>query len=259
MNNEQYRFLSWNVNGIRAVEKKGFVAWFLKERPDFLCLQETKAHKDQLSSDLLNVPGYDSFWAQAQRKGYSGVSVYTNRKPDNVFYGMGNKKFDDEGRTLVLEYERFILINIYFPNGGASKERLKFKLDFYRCYFSYIEKLRKKNKPIILCGDLNTAHNEIDLARPKENSKVSGFLPEERQLLDTYVNMGFIDTFRYLNPNKIAYSWWDYKTRARQRDVGWRIDYFFLSREAADKLSEAFILKDVLGSDHCPVGIIFKA
>jgi exodeoxyribonuclease-3 len=232
--------------------------WLGKEKPEFLCLQETKAHKEQLSKKLLNVEGYHTYWSEAVRKGYSGVAVYTKIKPDNVDHGIGDKKFDNEGRTLILEYDSFILINIYFPNGGASKDRLKFKLDFYKAYFKLIKKLKKKNKIIILCGDLNTAHNEIDLARPKENENSSGFLIEERELLDEYVNMGFIDSFRYMHPEKVAYSWWDYKTRARERDVGWRIDYFFISQKGANRLQDAFILKDVYGSDHCPVGITLK-
>jgi exodeoxyribonuclease-3 len=253
-----YRFISWNVNGIRAAQKKGLIDWLTKEQPDFLCLQETKADKDQLSKELLSVDGYQSYWCSAVRRGYSGVCVYAKTVPDNIVYGIGDQRFDSEGRTLVLEYADFILINTYFPNGGASAERLKFKLDFYKTYFKFIKKLKKKNKAIISCGDFNTAHNEIDLARPKENSKVSGFLPEERALLDEYITMGFIDTFRFLHKEKVAYSWWDYKTRARERDVGWRIDYFFISQNAEKTLKQAFILKQVQGSDHCPVGIELK-
>jgi exodeoxyribonuclease III len=258
MKNSKYTFLSWNVNGIRAVEKKGFINWFSQENPDFLCLQETKAHPEQLSNNLLKVNSYSTYWNHAQKKGYSGVAVYSRVKPDNVEYGFGNKMFDQEGRILILEYEKFFLINIYFPNGNSSAERLKFKLDFYLEFFKYIQKIKNKQKKIIVCGDLNTAHNEIDLARPKENTKNSGFLPEERALIDQFIALGFIDTFRYRHKDAIAYSWWDYKTRARQRDVGWRLDYFFVNDLASASLLDAFIFKDVFGSDHCPVGISLK-
>jgi len=257
-NHHKYTLFSWNVNGIRAIEKKGFIEWLNKENPDFLCLQETKAHPEQLSKDLIEVKGYTSYWNQAEKKGYSGVAVYAGIKPDNVEFGFGNKIFDQEGRVLILEYESFFLINVYFPNGNSSGERLKFKLDFYLEFFKYIQKIKKKQKKIIICGDLNTAHNEIDLARPKENSKNSGFLPEERALIDQFIDLGFIDSFRFLHKDTAAYSWWDYKTRARQRDVAWRLDYFFINDLAKEALIDAFILKDVLGSDHCPVGITLK-
>ncbi|MFH1062257.1 MAG: exodeoxyribonuclease III [Candidatus Omnitrophota bacterium] len=258
MKNNKLTFLSWNVNGIRAIEKKGFLDWFKTENPDFLCLQETKAHPEQLSKSLLEVAGYRVYWNQAQKKGYSGVAIYTRFKPDNIEYGFNNKIFDQEGRVLILEYQSFVLINIYFPNGGGSAERLKFKLDFYQEFFKYIQKIKNKQKKIIICGDLNTAHNEIDLARPKENSKNSGFLPEERALIDQFIELGFVDTFRFRHKDTVAYSWWDYKTQARQRNIGWRLDYFFINDPASAALVDAFILKDVFGSDHCPVGISLK-
>ena len=221
-------------------------------------MQETKAHPEQLSKALLEVSGYTAYWNQAEKKGYSGVVVYSRIKPDNVEYGFGNKLFDQEGRVLILEYQSFFLINVYFPNGNSSGERLKFKLDFYLEFFEYIRKLQNKNKNIIVCGDLNTAHNEIDLARPKENIKNSGFLPEERALIDQFIELGFVDSFRFMHNDTVAYSWWDYKTQARQRDVGWRLDYFFVNDAASGSLVDAFILKDVFGSDHCPVGITLK-
>ncbi len=254
----KYTLISWNVNGIRAIEKKGFIDWVNKQNLDFLCVQETKARPEQLSNALLEIKGYSTYWNQAQKKGYSGVAVYSRLKPDKVEYGFGSAAFDQEGRTLILEYEKFFLINIYFPNGNSSAERLRFKMDFYLEFFKYIEKIMIKKKKIIVCGDFNTAHNEIDLARPKENSKNSGFLPEERALLDQFINLEFADSFRSLHEDAVAYSWWDYKTQARQRDVGWRLDYFFINHAVSADLIDAFILKDVFGSDHCPVGITLK-
>lgn len=258
MKNNKYTFISWNVNGIRAIEKKGFIDWLNRQNPDFLCLQETKAHPEQLNSKLLEVKGYNTYWNKALKKGYSGVAVYSRLKPENVGYGFGNEIFDQEGRTLILEYADFFLINIYFPNGNSSAERLQFKVDFYLEFFKFIEKIMSRGKKIIVCGDLNTAHNEIDLARPKENSKNSGFLPEERALIDQFIDLGFVDTFRSLHKDTVAYSWWDYKTQARQRDVGWRLDYFFIDNASSSFLTDAFILNDVFGSDHCPVGITLK-
>jgi len=251
----KYKFLSWNVNGIRAVEKKGFLEWVEKEQPDILALQETRAHPDQLSDPLRAPRGYTSFFSNAQRRGYSGVAVYTKERPLRVtrgIYGDGN---DPEGRTLTLEYPRFFFLNIYFPNGKMNPARLQYKLDFYQDFLARIEALKKKKKTIIVCGDVNTAHTEIDLARPKENSMVSGFLPEERAWLDRFIEAGLLDTFRVFESEGGYYTWWDYKSRARERNVGWRIDYFFIDRESAKHLKQAFMLKDVEGSDHCPVGI----
>ncbi|MFH2138693.1 MAG: exodeoxyribonuclease III [Candidatus Omnitrophota bacterium] len=249
-----YKLLSWNVNGIRAVEKKGFREWFLKEKPFLLAVQETKAHPDQLSEVLKNPQGYYACWNQAEKKGYSGVAIFSREKPLDVRYGFGNKLFDSEGRVLQLEFEKFILLNIYFPNGGMNEQRLAFKLDFYREFFKYLTRM-KTQKPILVCGDFNTAHRELDLSRPKENSNNSGFLPQERVLIDEFIDMGYVDTFREFAKDGGHYSWWDYKTKARERDIGWRIDYFFINKQSIDKLSDAFIMKDVLGSDHCPVGI----
>ncbi len=254
----EYKILSWNVNGIRAAEKKGFIEWIGSIKPDVLAVQETKANPDQLSIKLKEPEGYSTYWNYAQRLGYSGVAVYTREKPLNVGLGFRKKIFDNEGRSITLEYPRFFLVNTYFPNGNSSQERLDYKLDFYRAFFEYIKTLQKKEKMIICCGDFNTAHTEIDLARPKENSTVSGFLPEERALLDAFIGMGFCDTFRHFNKEAGHYSWWDYKTRARERNVGWRLDYFFADRKCMKYISKAFIMKEVYGSDHCPVGIRIK-
>lgn len=249
------RIISWNVNGIRAIHKKGFLDWFDTAAPDILCIQETKAHREQLPDELLNVRGYDVFFAEAEKKGYSGVALYTKTKPNIVNVGFGTGEFDSEGRTIIAEYDDFTLCNVYFPNGKMSPERLQYKMDFYDAFLKYIEERRATGENIVVCGDVNTAHKEIDLARPKENEKTSGFLPEERAWIDKLVEAGYIDTFRIFDERPDNYTWWDYKTRARQRNVGWRIDYFFVNSEFAPHVKSAFILKDVMGSDHCPIGI----
>lgn len=247
--------LSWNVNGIRAIEKKGFLDWLQKTSPDILCLQETKAEQKDLSQKLLTPAGYKTFWSSAEKKGYSGVGIYTKVAPQSVTEGLGKNEFDSEGRTLVMEYDDFTLFNIYFPNGGQGNKRVPFKMDFYDEFLRKVDALKKRNKPVIICGDVNTAHTEIDLSRPKENQKNTGFLPEERAWVSKFIEHGFIDTFRHLNKEPGHYSWWDYKTKARERDIGWRIDYFFISENLLPRLKKAFILKEVPGSDHCPVGI----
>jgi exodeoxyribonuclease-3 len=255
---KKVRILSWNVNGIRAAYKKGFIDWFTKENPDILCVQETKAMKQQLSDELLNVNGYTSYFSSAERKGYSGTATFTKPNPVKVLNGIGIEKFDSEGRFLVTEFDEFVLFNIYFPNGKAKPERLQYKMDFYEDFLKHLKKLLKQDKKIVICGDVNTAHKEIDLARPKPNEKISGFLPEERAWIDKLLETGFIDTLRVFNQKPEQYTWWDMMTRARDRNVGWRIDYFFISDNLKDNLKNAFILPDVMGSDHCPVGIELK-
>lgn len=247
------KIISWNVNGIRAIEKKGFVDYLEKESPDILCIQETKAQLEQLSERLKNVKGYTIYTCCAEKKGYSGVMVYTKEKPISIATGFnGEKRFDTEGRTLVLEYSKFILMNIYFPNGKMSEDRLQYKLEFYKEFLNFY---KKQKKPVIVCGDVNTAHNEIDLARPKENVDISGFLRIERDWLDTFEKEGLVDTFRYLHPQKVQYSWWSVRTGARKRNIGWRIDYFFITKDLLKDLKEAFIQDQIMGSDHCPLGI----
>jgi len=253
-----YRIISWNVNGIRAGYKKGLLDWFKQENPDMLCLQETKAHPDQLVDELKNVEGYKSYFSSAEKKGYSGVVIYTKRKPLNVQHGIGTKKFDSEGRFIITEFEEFILFNIYFPNGKASSDRLQYKMDFYDSFLKHCKKLLKQGKKIVVCGDVNTAHKEIDLARPKENSKTSGFLPEEREWIDKFLAAGFIDTFRMFNQEPENYTWWDMVTRARDRNVGWRIDYFYASENLKDNIKSASIHSSVMGSDHCPIELQLK-
>jgi exodeoxyribonuclease-3 len=248
--------LCWNVNGIRAAHKKGFLDWMAKESPDILCVQETKAMAEQLPEGLRDVPGYHSYFVSPKEKGgYSGVALYTKIEPDKVEYGMGVDRFDDEGRIIAATYPGFVLYNIYFPNGKASSERLRYKMDFYDAFLEIATKRLRRGDNIIVCGDVNTAHKEIDLARPKENQKISGFLPEEREWMDRFVAAGFVDTYRVFDQSPEKYTWWDMKTKARERNVGWRIDYFYMTKGMLPHLREAFILESVQGSDHCPIGI----
>jgi len=249
------KLISWNVNGLRAVYKKGFLKWLSSEKPDVLCIQETKATQDVLPESLINPAGYNSYFTSAEKKGYSGVAIYTLSRPIQFSEGMGEIKFDGEGRMQVADFGEFVLCNVYFPNGKASKERLKYKMDFYDAFLNFVIALKKKGREIVICGDVNTAHMERDLARPKQNEKSSGFLPEERAWIDRFLASGFLDTFRMFNSDDGQYSWWDYKTKARERNVGWRIDYFFASKGLESKIKSAVILSDVFGSDHCPVGM----
>ncbi|HVM90476.1 MAG TPA: exodeoxyribonuclease III [Verrucomicrobiae bacterium] len=246
--------VSWNVNGIRAAEKKGFLDWFHDKKYDVVGLQETKAEVGQLSPKLVHPEGYESYWSSAIRKGYSGTAVYTKISPTFAETSFGDSFLDGEGRIVLLEFDRFYFFNVYFPNGGSGPERLKFKLEFYKRFIKLTESYRKK-KPIVVCGDVNTAHKEIDLARPKENANTSGFMPIERKWVDEFVKAGYIDTFRMINQEPNQYSWWDMKTNSRSRNVGWRIDYFFVSKELEKHVKDAWIDQSVMGSDHCPVGL----
>lgn len=250
------KLISWNVNGIRAAAKKGFRDWFDATGADIICLQETKASPEQLSAELTNIDGFSAhFSSSVVKKGYSGVVTYTKLKPKNVTHGMGVARFDNEGRIVATEFDDFTLFNVYFPNGKQSKERLAYKLDFYEAFQTHIVALRNAGKSVIICGDVNTAHKEIDLARPKENIKVSGFLPEECAWIDRFLAAGFVDTFRKFNSEPGHYTWWDTMTRARERNVGWRIDYFYVSEDIASRVKGASISPDVMGSDHCPIGL----
>ncbi len=252
------KLLSWNVNGIRAIKGKGFLDWFYKESPDIICLQETKAHLDQLDADLKEPAGYHTCWNYPERKGYSGVAVFTKERPLDVRYDFGDSGLDLEGRVIVAEYPEFTLFDIYFPNGKSGPERLNYKMNFYETFLRYADSLKDAGKKLIICGDVNTAHNEIDLARPKENSKISGFLPEERAWMDRFFDHGYVDTFRHFNKEPEHYTWWDMKSGARARNVGWRLDYFFVSENLLPSVKRAFIMPEVMGSDHCPVGIVLK-
>lgn len=263
------RIICWNVNGIRAWAKKGGFDWFLKESPDFFCLQETKAEEQQLDPALRAPEGYMAYFDHSKgRKGYSGVAIYTKHPPTKVEYEVGVETLDQEGRLLSLIYDdlkiagkstKVAIITSYFPNGGGGPARLKYKLDFYKAFLTYIEKLRKNGYKIIFCGDVNTAHKEIDLARPKENETHTGFLPIERAWIDKVLATGYIDVFRHLYPTKTsAYTWWDMKTFARERNVGWRIDYFFISPDLEKAVTDMKIHSDIYGSDHCPIELVLK-
>ena len=235
------KILSWNVNGLRAIYKKGFLDWVESENADIICLQETKAHPDQLPKDINPIKNYYSAFSSAEKKGYSGVAVYSKEQPKSVENGLGKPEFDSEGRTLIVEYESFVLFNIYYPNGKASTERLDYKLRFYDYFLEKVVDLKNAGKKIIICGDFNTAHKEIDLARPKPNEGTSGFLPIERKWMDIFIESGFIDTFRHFDKNPDNYTWWDMITRARDRNVGWRIDYFFIDENSINNLEKAYI------------------
>lgn len=249
------KLYSWNINGIRAAYKKDLFDWMKQTDPNILCLQEIKATQDQIPMPLKNTPGYYIYFNPAERKGYSGVATYSKMKPLSVKKGFGIERFDNEGRVLITEYPNFYLFNIYFPNGKKDDIRLNYKLDFYDTFLGYVDNLVAEGKNIIVCGDFNTAHKEIDLARPKENEGRSGFLPVERAWMDTFADHGYIDTFRHFRKEPDQYSWWDLKTRARERNVGWRIDYFFVNKAFLPYVKNAFILQDIMGSDHCPIGI----
>jgi exodeoxyribonuclease-3 len=258
MAKKEIKIFCWNVNGIRAIWKKDFPKWFEKNSPDILCLQETKAQAEQLDDEVKKFMGYKSEFFSAEKKGYSGVATFSKTEPIAVKKGFGNTHFDNEGRVIESEYKDFVLYNVYFPNGGRGPERVKYKLDFYDTLFYQVEKKRKKQKNIIICGDYNTAHKEIDLARPKQNETNSGFLPEERAWIDTIVNLGYIDIFREYKKEAGQYTFWDNFTRARERNVGWRIDYFFISKEMKPMVTDAKIHMDITGSDHCPIELDLK-
>jgi exodeoxyribonuclease-3 len=248
------RLISWNVNGIRAVARKGFLGWLGGASPDVLCIQETKAHPEQLSQDLRRPAGYHARWNSAQRKGYSGVTTWSVKEPLNTEAGFGVDEFDVEGRVLMTEHPAFKLFNVYFPNGRRDLGRLDYKLRFYAAFLDYCDALHARGERLIVCGDFNTAHRPIDLARPKQNAKTSGFLPEEREWIDRYLGQGFVDTFRALYPDEAErYTWWMYMRNARARNIGWRIDYFMVSKALMPAVTHVEILSEVTGSDHCPV------
>lgn len=248
------RIISWNVNGLRSVYNKGvFIKWLEKGNADIVCLQETKAQKQQLSPDLLKPGGYYSYFSSAEKKGYSGVAVYTKSKPFSVRRKLGIERFDNEGRILELKYPEFTLINIYIPHGGRGKENLEYKLEVYKKLIRKLEKL--KDKKVILAGDMNIAHEEKDLARPKQNKNNIMFTVEEREQIDKLINLGFVDSFRKFHKGSKNYTWWPYMANARKRNLGWRIDYLFTSKILARKLNNASISKGIIGSDHCPIGM----
>jgi len=247
------KLISWNVNGIRAAWKKGLPEFVAAENPDVLCLQETKIQVEQLTPELTDLPGYRSHWSMAEKKGYSGVATYTRPEPLAVATNFGSPALDTEGRVLHIEYPDFHLFNGYFPNSGMGPERLAHKLQFYDEFLSLTERLRQAGKGIVVCGDVNTAHTEIDIARPKENENSPGFMPVERAWVSKLVAHGYHDTFRIFVAEPGHYTWWDMKTGGRARNVGWRIDYFFVSDELRGRIKAAGIMPSVQGSDHCPI------
>ena len=252
------KLISWNINGLRAIYKKNFLESFKQLNADIFSLQEIKLQDDQRTEEMINIKGYHSYWSYSTvKKGYSGVATYTKTKPEYVKHGIGIEKFDQEGRILELGFKDFVFFNIYYPNGQKDDVRLNYKLDFYKAFFKYTDDLIKAGKNVVITGDYNTAHNEIDLKNPKANSKRSGYLRIERDWLDDIVKRGYVDTFRHSHPDETKYSWWSYRSNARKNNAGWRIDYFFVSQDIIRQnwVKEAFIDNEVLGSDHCPIGL----
>ena len=247
------KLISWNVNGIRACVNKGFKEFFNNVDADIFCIQETKCQPEQIE---LNFEGYKSYWNSAEKKGYSGTAIFTKKEPINVTYGMGIEEHDKEGRVITLEFKDFYMVNIYTPNAKRGLERLGYRQIWEDEIKKYLMKLNK-TKSVIICGDLNVAHNEIDLKNPKSNRGNAGFTDEEREKMTQLLKAGFIDSFRFLYPDKTdSYTWWSYMGRAREKNVGWRIDYFIVSQDIKDKIKEAMIYPEVMGSDHCPIGLI---
>jgi len=250
------QIVTWNVNGIRANINKGSSSWLRENNSDIICLQEIKARAEQLNDEQRAVfNGLHEIWNPAQRPGYSGVATFTHQSPLEVITQLGKEEFDKEGRVIITKTNEFVLMNIYFPNGKRDLGRLKYKLDFYEKILGLCDQLHRKGNQVIICGDFNTAHQEIDLKNPKQNSKVSGFLPEERAWMDKYLAHGFVDAYRYLYPERVQYTWWTYRFNARKRNIGWRLDYFLVSAGLTDKIIDIVIHDDVLGSDHCPVSL----
>ena len=246
------KLVSWNVNGIRACVNKGFSDFFQEINADIFCIQETKCQKGQIE---LEFDGYKSYWNSAEKKGYSGTAIFVKKEPINVIYGIGKDEHDNEGRVITLEYDNFYIVNIYTPNSKRELERLDYRQVWEDEIREYLSQL-KENKPVIMCGDLNVAHKEIDLKNPKTNRRNAGFTDEEREKMTELLNSGFIDTYRYLYPDKEnAYTWWSYMGKAREKNVGWRIDYFIVSNNLKDKIKEAKIYAEIMGSDHCPVSL----
>lgn len=247
--------MSWNVNGLRAVQRKGFVPWLAGEHPDILCLQETKAQPDQLSEDVLHPDGYESCFASANRKGYSGVAVYTRLSPLDIEY-FGDSTFDDEGRLIVLHFDEFSVVNGYFPNSQEGRARLSYKLEFCDGLKDKLDSWVHSGRNVVLCGDYNIAHREIDLARPEANEQNPGFLPEERAWMSSFLESGYVDTFRTFESSGGHYTWWSYRAGARRRNIGWRIDYHCVNEAFTPSVVQSRIRPEVTGSDHCPVELL---
>ena len=248
---QKMKFISWNVNGLRACVGKDFENQFKELDADFFCLQETKMQEGQLD---LQFEGYESYWNYAEKKGYSGTVIYTKHKPLNVSYGMGVEEHDHEGRIITLEYDRFYLVTCYTPNSQTELKRLDYRMTWEDDFRKFLKSLDAK-KPVIICGDLNVAHEEIDIKNPKTNRRNAGFTDEEREKMTILLNDGFTDSFRYLHPDEVTYSWWSYRFKAREKNAGWRIDYFLVSNRIKEQITEAKIHTEIMGSDHCPVEV----
>jgi len=253
--NNKIRLISWNVAGFRAAVKKGVYQFMSEDKADVFCFQEMKAKSDQIPHTIDEPKGYHMYLNEAEKAGYSGVATFCKDEPKTVVIGDRDNDWDSEGRVVITKFDELTLLNVYFPNGKRDTGRLKYKMDFYKYFLAYVNQLREKGEKVIFCGDVNTAHEEIDLARPKENSKTSGFLATEREILTQWEDQGWVDTFRLLHPDQVMYSYWDQITKARTRNVGWRIDYIYIDKSLQKNLKGAFILTEVMGSDHCPVGI----
>ena len=250
------KLVSWNVNGLRAVINKGFEEFFKEADADIFCIQETKMQENQIDENIKEIfKGYNTYWNSAEKKGYSGTAIITKNIPLNIKFGIGIEEHDKEGRVITLEFDKFYMVNCYTPNSKRELERLDYRMVWEDAFRNYLLELNKK-KPVIVCGDLNVAHKEIDLKNPKNNRKNAGFTDEEREKITELLNAGFTDTFRYLYPDKTdTYTWWSYMFKAREKNAGWRIDYFIVSNSIKDKIKESYIYSEVMGSDHCPVGL----
>lgn len=249
------KIISYNVNGIRAALKKDWIDWLNSEDPDVVCLQETKANADQLDLDVFKDAGYHTYWYSAEKKGYSGVAIFSKTEPDHVEYGCGIEKYDNEGRILRADFGDFSVLSCYFPSGSSGDERQAFKMDFLADFRVYIEELRKTRTKLLISGDINICHEAIDIHNPISNKKSSGFLPEERQWITDFLALGYVDTFRHLNKEPHNYTWWTYRFGARKKNLGWRIDYHFITENLENNLKSAGILAEAVHSDHCPITI----
>lgn len=255
------KLISWNVNGLNAAMQKGFTDSLGRLDADLIAIQETKLQEEKLTAAMRDMAGYRSWWSFCTvKKGYSGTAVYSRIEPLAVRYGIDHPEFDDEGRIIEMDLGDFVFFNVYFPNGQTGDARLEYKLKFYDAFFAHCNELRRRGRPLVICGDYNTAHNEIDLKNPKANENTSGFLRIERDWLDRIVAEGYVDTFRHLYPDTVKYSWWTYRFRARERNAGWRIDYFFVTDDVIARgwLRDALIDNEIQGSDHCPVGVMLE-
>lgn len=253
------KIISYNLNGIRAATTKGFINWLEEESPDVICIQETKAQIDQMPTFELNTIGYECYYFSAQKKGYSGVAILSKTKPDHVIYGMGIEKYDNEGRIIRADYGDLSIISVYHPSGTSGEQRQDFKMQWLSDFQNYIQELSKTRKELIICGDYNICHREIDIHDPKGNAKNSGFLPEEREWIDGFINSGYTDSFRHIYPQeRHKYTWWSYRHNSRNNNKGWRIDYCMVSNNIKERIKSADILADIKHSDHCPVSLIIQ-